>query len=223
MDESKRTRDQSYQRALSRIDSIDTVRYNTALLLGMSEEFFNRDHEGIFVTDLERVTEKGRPIVRVRLEDRLPPDWRPPWRVATFKLVPDDLYVAESVRLEGVSWSQGTQQSDFEYDHQDGIPLLRAAHTTTNASDGSHGTIEMTITDRQFGPVPEEDFDPERFLDGPQVREAAEPEPFANPPNRLMQWSWLPIAVGAICLLAGAGLRIATWHRSHPFGRARVS
>ena len=115
----------------------------------------------------KRVTEDGRAIVRVRLEDRAPPDSTSPWRVATLTLVPDDLYVAESVRLEGVHSAKGTQQSSFEYDRHDGIPILHAAHTTTRSPDGSHGTIEMTITDRQFGPVPEDDFDPERFLDGP--------------------------------------------------------
>ncbi len=222
-DESKRTRDQSYHRALGRIDDLDVVRYNTALLLAMSRELFHRDHEGIVVTDFERTVEKGRPIVRVRLEDRSPPDWTPPWRVATLTLIPDDLYVAESLSLEGVPPAKSTQQSDLEYDRQDGMPMLRAAHTTLSSPDGSHGTIELTVTDRQFGPVPEDDFDPEQFLDGPQVREAADPDPFTDAPNRLMRWVWIPFAAGALCLVVGAAMRFGTWHRSTSFGSARVS
>jgi hypothetical protein len=219
-DELKRTRDQSYHRALGRIHDLDVVRYNTALLLGMSEELFDRNHEGIVVTGFERLTEKGRPIVRVRLEDRSPTDWTPPWRVASYVLAADDLYVAESVRLEvrieGVHPAKSTHLSHFEYDRHDGIPILRAAHTTMTSSDGSRRTIEKTITDPQFGPVPEDDFDPERFLDGPQVREAAAPDSYADEPNRLMRWYWLPFVAGALSLVVGAGLRLVTWRSRFP-------
>ena len=115
----------------------------------------------------------------------------------------DDFYIEDSLRIERGPSTNSTQVSEFEYDRHDGLPIIRAAHTTITSSDGSTETLDMTITERQFGPVPEEAFDPERFLDGPQVREAFEPTPFSDQPNRLMRWTWLPFAVGTLCLMVG--------------------
>jgi hypothetical protein len=111
-----------------------------------------------------------------------------------------------SLRIERGPPTNSTQASEFEYDRHNGLPIVRAVHTTITSSDASTQTTAMTITDRQFGPVPEDNFDPERFLDGPQVREASEAKPFSDQPNRLMQWTWLPFAVGTLCLVVGAGV-----------------
>ncbi len=179
--DSRRTRDQSYQGALGQIDRADMVRAETAVLLALSDDLFGRDHAGIVVAGFERFTEKGRPIVRVRFEDRSPPDLGTPWRMASYDLAADDFYMAKSIRIERGPPTNSTQQSEFEYDRHDGLPIVRAAHTTIASSDGSTETLEMTITDRQFGPVPEDTFDPDRFLDGPQVREASEPSAVLGP------------------------------------------
>ena len=182
------------------------VRDLTAVLLALSDDLSGRDHAGIIVAGFERLTEKGRPIVRVRFEDRSPADWGTPWRVASYDLAADDFYKGESLRIERGPPTNSQQLSEFEYDRHDGLPIVRAAHTTITSTNGSTETLEMRITDRHFGPVPEDTFDPERFLDGPQVREASERSPFSDQPNRLMRWTLLPFAVGALCLVVGAGV-----------------
>jgi hypothetical protein len=205
-DDSRRTRDESYQRALGQIDRADIVRDLSAVLLALSDDLSGRDHAGIVVAGFERLTEKGRPIMRVRFEDRSPPDWGTPWRVASYDLAADDFYIEESVRIERGAPTNSTQVSEFEYDRHGGLPIVRAMHTAVTSADGSTETLYMTITDRQFGPVPEDTFDPERFLDGPQLREASEPRPFSAQSNRLMRWTWLPFAAGTLCLVFGAGV-----------------
>ena len=72
-----------------------------------------------------------------------------------------------------------TYQSEFIYDRHEGIPVLRSVHTAIGSPDGSRGTIKLEVVDRRFGPIPEEEFDPDRFLDGPQVTET-QPDPYAD-------------------------------------------
>ena len=47
--------------------------------------------------------------------------------------------------------------------------MLRSVHTAISSPAGARGTFDLKVVDRRFGPIPEEEFDPDRFLDGPQV------------------------------------------------------
>jgi hypothetical protein len=70
---------------------------------------------------------------------------------------------------------------------------------------GSHWRSELKVVERQFGPISEEDFDPDRFLDGPQMTETR-PDLDADEPSLLERWYWLTFAIGAVGLLVGAAL-----------------
>ena len=56
---------------------------------------------------------------------------------------------------------------------------IRAAFESPS---GSRGTSEQKVVERQFGPIAEEEFDPDHFLDGPQVKEAP-PSPMSTNPR----------------------------------------
>ena len=113
----------------------------------------------------------------------------------------------QSERTEGVGPDSTTYQSSFTYDRHEGIPVLRSVQAAFDLPSGSRGTSELKVVERQFGPIPEEEFDPDRFLDGPQVKEAP-PEADVDEPSRLRRWYWLPLPIGALGLVAGAAISI---------------
>ncbi len=75
----------------------------------------------------------------------------------------------QSARLEGTGPDKEIYQSELVYDRHEGIPVLRSVRTATSSPAGARGTFVLEVVDRRFGPIPEEEFDPDRFLDGPQV------------------------------------------------------
>ena len=85
----------------------------------------------------------------------------------SFVLAADDLHAARTKRIEGVGQGWATYQSEFTYDRHEGIPVLRSMHVTTQRPDGSRGTVDLKVVERRFGSIPEEEFDPDLFLDGP--------------------------------------------------------
>ena len=44
---------------------------------------------------------------------------------------------------------------------------MRTMQTLDDSLPGSHWSSELNVVERQFGPISEEDFDPDRFLVGP--------------------------------------------------------
>ena len=70
-------------------------------------------------------------------------------------------------------------------------------------------TMDLKFVERRFGPVPEEEFDPDRFLDGPQTT-MTDPDPFTDEPSALQQFCWLPFPIGALCLVIAVAISIAT-------------
>jgi hypothetical protein len=207
-DESNRTPKQARRRALFLIDILDAAGHqDVAVLLAFAQEppiQFRRD---LVVAALNRFTEGGRPQVRVRIEDRSPAGANTPWHAVTFVLAADDLFAAQTERIEGAGQERATYQSEFTYDRHEGIPVLRSKHTTMSAPDGSLGTVDLKVVERHFGPIPKEEFDPDSFLDGPQVTETR-PNPFADKPSTLGRQVWPPFTIGALCLIAGAAIPI---------------
>jgi hypothetical protein len=202
--ESRPTPERARRHTRYLIDLLDAAGpYHVAPLLSVAQDL-NRDH---FVAAFERFTEGDRPWVRVRIEDRSPADEKVPWRSMTCVLAADDLYATRIQRSEDVGAKGTTYESEFTYDRHEGIPVLRSIHTATAAADGSRGTDDLKIVDRRFGPIPEQEFDPDRFLDGLQVTKPPS-DPLADKPSTLGRLVWLPIAIGAICLTIGAAIPI---------------
>jgi hypothetical protein len=206
-DFSRGTAEQARHRALDKIDRFDMVgRGSTAPLIALARGLGDRLHDGLVVAALERLEENGRPRVRVRIEDRSPPARHVPWRAITYVLAADDLYAAQSEQFEGVGPDdKATHRAECAHDRHEGIPVLRSERTTTTTPDGGHGTSELKVVERQFGPIPEEEFDPDRFLEGPQVARA-QSDPFTDEPTRLARFYWLPFPIGALGLIGGAAM-----------------
>ncbi len=65
--------------------------------------------------------------------------------------------------------------------------------------------FELKVVDRHFGPIPEEEFHPDRFLKGPQVQ-AHVVDADADEPSLLARTYGVPLIVGALCLIGGAAV-----------------
>jgi hypothetical protein len=205
-DFSRQTAEQARHRALDVIDRFDMVgRGATAPLIALAREIGDRLHDGLVVAELARFEENGRPRVRIRIEDRSPPARHVPWRAVSYVLAADDLYAAQSEQFEGIGTDKATHRAEFAYDRHEGIPVLRSERTTTTTPDGGHGTSELKVTERRFGPIPEEEFAPDRFLEGPWITKA-QPDPFTEEPTRLARFYWLPFPIGALGLVGGVVL-----------------
>ncbi len=72
---------------------------------------------------------------------------------------------------------------------------------------GSHDAFELEVVDRHFAPMPEEKFDPDRFLDGPQVN-AQVVDADAYEPTLLARTYRLPLIVGVLCLIGGVAVAL---------------
>lgn len=72
-----------------------------------------------------------------------------------------------------------------------------------------HGAPLVDFLLRRFGPIRDEEFDPDRFLDGPRAIRA-EPEAFVGQPSVSSRPTWPSFAIGAVGLVAGAAIAIGT-------------
>ncbi len=214
-DESKRAPEQSRRLALNRMHSRG-FGWNqfAAPLIALSWDLADHLHEGIVVAGLERFTEDGQPRVRVRIEDRWPGGYVR-WRGATFILAADDLYAVQSDQFEGVGQDKETYRREYAYNRHEGIPVLRSVRTTATTPVGESSTSDLKVVECRFGPIPEEEFDPDRFLDGPQVTAAAF-DPYAGEPSMLERWFWVPFPIGALGLVGGAALSRRRSDRPEP-------
>lgn len=50
------------------------------------------------------------------------------------------------------------------------VPVLMSTRSEDREKDGTATTSTLTVTDRRFGPVPEDEFASERVLEGAPVR-----------------------------------------------------
>jgi hypothetical protein len=159
------------------------------------------------VARLDRDSTGRRPLVSLRIEDRSPASGYVPWRAVNYVLDPGDHYAAQSAAFEDVGPDKAAIQAEFAYDRHEGVPVLRSQRTTTITPGGVHGTSELRVVDRHFGPIPEEEFDPDRFLEGPRVT-AVQPNPYADDPTLLARFYWLPFPIGALGLIGGAAMSL---------------
>jgi hypothetical protein len=207
-DESKHTPDHACRRALKAIDGADIAgHWAVAPLVGLADYLSLLTTNNQFVVAAcERFADNGQPRMRVRIEDRSPAPWYVSWRAVTYVLAADDLYAPQSsIVIDGPGADKETSRTEFAYDRLEGIPVLRWERTTTSAPNGAHGVSELKVVERHFGPIPEEEFDPDRFLDGPQVKQVR-PDPDKDEPSMLRRWYWLPFPIGALGLIAGVGM-----------------
>jgi hypothetical protein len=195
-----------YERILRTIEREHPFRhFSPAALLELSEALGRRADVGsVAVTALERFTENGRHLFRVRFEDRSPTDGFP-WRSITYLFGADDLFMLRSFEY---AFRDGTLKGEVGYEVRNGIPVLRSAQTS-NA--GKRTRSRFTVVECDFEPTPEKEFAPEHILDGPVVRKLASPQ---LPPRESSIWDWyaVPLILGVVNLVGGAGT-VLRWHR----------
>jgi hypothetical protein len=96
------------------------------------------------------------------------------------------------------------------------IPVLRSFHSATTRPDGSRTVVRVNVVDRQFGPIPEEEFTVQKLLTGAvecQTIAVGSPE---NEASRRWDWYQLPLALGALSLVAGLVLLPGARGRASP-------
>jgi hypothetical protein len=205
-DQSKRAPEQAHYVPLGRID--DSIAEFAAPLVALSRTHLDLNlHRGFTVTRLEHFEENGRPRVRIRFENSSPTE-SGPLHAATYVLAADELFASQSARLETLGPDKTSYQSEFAYDRHEGIPVLRSVQSSQVAAGAEHDASELRVVERSFEPIPEEAFDPDRFLDGPQVKAKVFE---ADEPSVVTRLYVLPLAISALCLIGGAAM---SWRSS---------
>ena len=217
-DDPKRSLDRSYRRIRDSIEHLDFQFEVPRTLLSQVDNLKNRvDPESFVVAAFERFIKDGRPLVRVRLEDRSKYE-DVPWRAITLVLASDQLFAAQSFEVETLRDGKPTNRGAVDYDQHNGVPVLRGFHSTGIARDGKNTTASLTILERRFEPIAEEEFTSERVLMGPAVHKVVHPGPSLPESTALAKWSWLPLASGAASLVVGVVISFLCM-LAHPPGR----
>ncbi len=206
--------EQAYRRARWRCDGRSPVGW-AAALLNVAEDLTNFvDISGVVVSKLDRVTENGQRLVRVRLDNRTQTSLS--WRSYTVELMADDHY---AVRTFSYDYEDGsTSGGECSYDRQDGLPVLRASRLSGTSDDGTTTTVAATVMAQTFGPIPETEFAPERLLDGRSIpKVVAADEPHA-PTFELATLYAAMLVMGGVCMIGG--LTVARYSRAGGEARA---
>lgn len=206
----KATPEHSYRRMLATIDRRAYFVKTAALLLEISDEMrFRVDASAFIVTKLERYSEGERHFVRVRLEDRMPSD-EIPWRSTTVVLSADDDFAVRSIETEDPRGE--TAHGEIEYDRHEGVPVPREYRVSTTARDGSpHSSMRVTVVERRFGPVAEDEFDLEALLDGPRGETVDERDRFDQESESFADWFLIPLGCGIFSLGGGIALALSSY------------
>ncbi len=199
--------ERAYWQSLAACDQREPSVHLAAFLLVIGEELTGfGDTSGVVVSRLARVTENGRPLVRIRLEDRARPALM--WRSCTVELAADDHLAVRSYELENRDGEP--VRGEFAYDRHEGLPVLRERRAFYPGRDGTTSTGGLKVVARDFGPVPETEFTPARLLDGPSIRKIppdADPHPESF---NFARWYGVPIVAGGLCLVGGLAIALGT-------------
>jgi hypothetical protein len=205
---------QAYQRAPGKVESDDSnhnafiASHGGAALLQFPQSLEQAGTSlDLEVTRLITSTNDGHP--RLTLGLRSPPGAREADRQAlTFVFAVDDSFVIRSEHYE-LPKQKLVSDCRFEYDHPDGIPVLRS-FVTTMTIEGKVRTIRLDVEECVFGPIPAAEFALEPFLaslgPGPLDRQ----HEFEPSTATLLDWYWLAFVAGGISLASGSGLALGS-------------
>jgi hypothetical protein len=194
-----------YRRIFSAIERENWFTIESRFLDVIVEEIRNRiDSSDVALTRFERIQEKGRPIVRVVFE-RPRRAGEDNWHKFTSDFAENDHFAVRSYELSGPGKTSG--RAEFEYDHHDGLPVLRMRTYVGKEPDGKRATSVWTMRQVRFEPSPEDAFLPDRVLEGPRVRQPVD-EPGSASNALQASWYGIPLVLGVLSLVGGAGLRV---------------
>jgi hypothetical protein len=210
----ERDPDRSYRRSSNAIDNLYLAKpYKMAAMLLEDAEDLNRRVDttnNVVVAGLERFTEKGRPLVRIRLEN---PSINGivDWRTALLVLAVDQLFAAQYYEYVAPGAAKVKVRGDCAYDIHEGIPILRSFQSSATSPDGTISSTQFKVVDRNFEPLPEEEFTLERLLGESAARRMIKPDPHAQEIGTFPRWYQVPLVASLICLVAG--LATCFWDR----------
>jgi hypothetical protein len=197
------TREQLYRWIIQEIDRTEPVTGASAPLIALADSFTSVVNPLCMkVANFSRFSENGRRFVRVELDDC--PPGHPAFRKISQVLSADDYSPAHEEYVIKTGKTLRVDAIDvFEADA--GIPVLVSARGEGHFEDGGTTKSTLTVTDRHFGPISEDEFTPERVLEGAPVHHITDrPGPSELP--EFLNWYPLPIVLGGVFLVAGAGL-----------------
>ena len=154
------------------------------------------------VSRLETSIRDGHHLVTLALRpsDETDPDQR---RAFTFTFDRADSFVVRSIHYD---FPTGSSDSQCDYDHPDGRPVLRSLVTTVPHDPKPPGVLRVDVEECRFGPIPESEFALEPFLaslgPGELVREPA----VEYSTSTILDWYWLAFVGGGIILAGGLTL-----------------
>ncbi len=210
-DDPNRDPDRAYRRTRDRIDDLDTRVQTSAILLQVAYDLNRRyDTGNIVVAGFERFTENGHPFVRVRLENPSK-DETSRWRTALFVLAVDQLFAVQNWEYIRPGAAKETYRGDSRYEVYEGIPILSSFQTSGILPTGKTTLGHFKVVDRNFEPLPEEEFTLERLLEGSSQRTVISHDFPRRETGALIQWYWVPLVLGLICLVAGFVTCLLGW------------
>jgi hypothetical protein len=195
--------ERAYRRARSKCEGNHPSGGLAAVLLQVAEDLTNFvDIFGVVVSKLDRVTENGQRLVRVRLENRGKPELS--WRSYTIEVMADDHYATRTFSY--VKEDGSTVRGELSYDRQDGLPVLRASRLSGTRDDGTTNTVAVTVMAQTFGPIPEPEFAPERLLDGRSIRKVVSAEEPQAPTFEFTTSYAVLLVLGGVCMVGGLAI-----------------
>ena len=208
--------ERAYRRARSKCERNHPSGGLAAVLLQVAEDLTESfDISGVVVSKLDRVTENGQRLVRVRLENRGKPDLS--WRTYTVELMADDHYATRTFSYDKEDGA--TFRGELNYDRQDGLPVLRASRLSGIRDDGTTNTVAVTVMAQNFGPIPESEFAPERLLDGRSIRKVVSADEPHAPTFEFATSYTVLLVLGGVCMVGG--LTIGRYSRAGGGGACR--
>ena len=118
----------------------------------------------------------------------------------------------ESVSKIGYSW-----HGDAVFRSHDGVPLLQTNRSEALGEARRPVTNVLTVVDRKFEPIANEEFTPERLLGATPVKRIIR-QPDNDEASGFLKWYPLPLVISAISLVAGSCLLPRTRGRRSPIG-----
>jgi hypothetical protein len=200
---------QAYRQALDTVERASgnnhfVASHGGAILLAFAEVPKRDDPStGFEVVELHATTVAGHRLVTLRL--RTAPEVKGRDRHdLTYVFDADELFVVRSIHSEyplmGIDFD-----TQFEYEHPEGRPVLRSSVTTTPTH---HRTIRLDVEECRFGPIPEAEFALEPFLASLGPRRPNRQPVDESSTVTLLDWYWLAFVGGGISLAGGSGLAL---------------
>lgn len=209
-DPSKTPPDRAYRDVLTLINSREPARMTAATLLMFAQEMNGLVDTSTFkVTALERFSRDDRKFVRIRIEDQRKPQSRM-FEPFTIGLAADDHFAIDELECIDQDGEKGV--GEYRYEHRDGVPILTSSKVKYVGRNGQSSEYEVKVVSREFGVVPDAEFNSEQLFPGATTVKSPEPSTESGWQVTLSNGYRVLLITAIVCLIAGAAT--GGWSRS---------